>query len=155
VPAPPGSAGGGFFRGPRARVYRIAAPEAEFVISFAIEPERDQLPIRLSGRIEAVEFGANTTVTGLVEDEEKGTRLNRILASAVLATVRSKLQGQPINVPLSAVRLPGFALASVSPLDPSGWIRVILNRTGGPLSRRRPAPGHRGGDRSGQGARFC
>ena len=42
---------------------------------------------------------------------------------------RSKVQGQPIDVPLSNLQLHGFAIREVSPLDPTGWIRVSLVRT--------------------------
>jgi hypothetical protein len=131
VPAPKQLPGlGRLLRGPAYRVYRIAAPQAEFVISLKVEPARGELPIRLAGRLESVDFGANATVTGLGEDEEKGTPLGRLLAAGVLGTLQNRLQGQPINVPLSAVRLPGFALNSVTPLDPSGWVRITLTKTG-------------------------
>ena len=53
----------------------------------------------------------------------------------MLGAIRSRLQGQPIDVPLSNLPLRGFALQSVSPLDPSGWIRVNLVRVAnGPLA---------------------
>ena len=127
VPAPERVSGIGLF-GQRPKVYRIAAQEAEFVVSFQIEPQRGELPIRLAGRVEEVDFGSDVTVTPLTADEEGGAPLNRLATAAVLAGVRTKIQGQPIDVPLSAVRLPNFVLGSVSPLDPSGWLRVVLSR---------------------------
>ena len=50
------------------------------------------------------------------------------IAKCRLDGLKTKLQGQPIDIPLSNLQLRGFAIQSVSPLDPSGWIRVNLVR---------------------------
>ncbi len=37
---------------------------------------------------------------------------------------------QPIDLALENLKLPGFNIRSISPLDPSGWVRVGLDRDG-------------------------
>jgi len=128
VPAPPTAARGGA-AGPPARVYRISSPAAEFVISFKVEAQPAGAPLRLTGRIEDMNPGLNAKVYAINEDENQPTALPAFPATIVLGVFRSKLRGQPIDVPLNNAQLRGFAIRSVSPLDPSGWIRVNLVRT--------------------------
>jgi hypothetical protein len=128
VPAPPQAARGGV-AGPPARVFRISSPNAEFAVSFKVEPRTDKEPLRLTGRIEGFDPGPQARVYSLNDDESKPTALTPIATVFVLGIMRSKLQGQPIDVPLSNLQLRGFTITSVSPLDPSGWIRVNLART--------------------------
>jgi hypothetical protein len=129
IPAPPQAARGGGLTGPRARVYRISSPRAEFVISFKVAPEAEKQPVRLSGRIEEVELPPGSRVYAINEDESKAQPLNAFTATFVMGLFRSRVQGQPIDVPLSNLQLRGFAIREVSPLDPTGWIRVQLVRT--------------------------
>lgn len=128
VPAPPTAARGGLF-GPAAQVYRITAPTAEFAISFKVTSETEKSPIRLSGRIEGFDPGPDAKVLALDEDETKATPLTKFAGNVVLGVMRTKMQGQPVDFPLSNVQLRGFAIREVSPLDPTGWIRVNLLRT--------------------------
>ena len=44
----------------------------------------------------------------------------------VLNILANRMKGQTIDTPLAGLNLPGFELASVSPIDPTGWVRVIL-----------------------------
>ncbi len=113
----------------RQKVLRLSAPQAEFAISFKVEPQTAKEPLRLTGRIESFDPGPNAKVYAINEDETKATPLNAFASIFVLGGLRTKLQGQPIDVPLSNLQLRGFAITSVSPLDPSGWIRVNLVRT--------------------------
>ena len=46
-----------------------------------------------------------------------------------MGALGTKIRSQNIDVALSQLKLPGFAIQSISPLDPSGWIRVNLIRT--------------------------
>ena len=39
-----------------------------------------------------------------------------------------KLQGQKINTSVPLDQLQGFVVASISELDPTGWMRVVLQR---------------------------
>lgn len=128
VPAPPQAARGGLF-GPPAQVYRIEAPRAEVVISFKVTPDTQNTPVRLSGRIEAFDPGPNARVVSVNEDESKAQPLTAFTSTFVLNFFKTKIQGQPIDIPLSNLQLRGFAIRQVSSLDPSGWIRVNLVRT--------------------------
>jgi hypothetical protein len=128
VPAPKQAVGGGL-AGPPARVYRITAPNAEFVISFKVEGQTEKAPLRLSGRVEAFDPGPGARVYAVNEDESKAQALNAFTSQIVLGVFRSRVAGQPVDIPLSNLQLRGFAIRSVSPLDPTGWIRVDLDRT--------------------------
>lgn len=128
VPVPPEMRRGGLF-GPPAQVYRIASPQAEFVISFQVTAATQTEPVRLAGRIEGFEPGPGAKVLSINDDENKATTLTPLATVAVMTGVRSKLQGRPIDVPLSNLKLQGFAIREVTPLEPSGWIRVNLVRT--------------------------
>jgi hypothetical protein len=128
VPAPPQAAKGGL-AGPPARVYRISAPEAEFSIAFKVEPQTEKTPVRLTGRIVDFSPGPGAKVFAINEDEAQAAPLTAFTSAFVLNIFGNKLKGQPIDVPLSNLQLRGFAISSVSPLDPSGWIRVNLVRT--------------------------
>ncbi|MBX6312738.1 MAG: hypothetical protein IRY99_07460 [Isosphaeraceae bacterium] len=125
VPAPPAAARGGLF-GPAARIYRLTAPNAEFVLSYTFYPAKGQLPIRLSGRIEEFDPGPGAQVYAIDESEEKAVPLTAFTRTIVLNTFGNRLKGQPIDIPLSQIRLPNLELTSISPLDPSGWIRIIM-----------------------------
>ncbi len=127
-PAPPQMAKGGV-AGPPARVLRIVSPQAEFSISFRVGRKSESEPLRLTGRIEGFDAGPSGRVYAINEDENQATALNAFAGRFVLVGFGSRLQGQPIDIPLSDAQLRGFAIQSVSPLDPSGWIRVNLART--------------------------
>jgi hypothetical protein len=125
VPAPPAAARGGI-AGPPAQVYRITAPQAEFVISFQVTPESQKQPIRLAGRLEGFDPGPGARVYAINQDETKAAPLTAFTSTIVLGVIRSRLMGQPIDLPLSELKLGRYAIRAVSPLDPSGWIRVVL-----------------------------
>jgi hypothetical protein len=129
VPAPAQAARGGLF-GPAARIYRLEAPNAEFDISFKVVLSETGVPVRLTGRIEDFDPGPGAGVFAIDQDEEKAARLNAFTSTIVLNAFRTKLRGQPIDVPFGKVNLPNFSIASVSGLDPSGWMRIVLARTG-------------------------
>lgn len=128
VPAPPQAAKGGL-AGPPARVYRISSPQAEFVVSFKVEPPSDGRQGRLTGRVEGFDAGPGAKVSALNEDENKPAPLTAFTSAFVLGILRTKIQGQPIDAPLNDPNLRGFAIQQVSPLDPSGWMRVVLTPT--------------------------
>ncbi len=141
LPAPPAMAKGGV-AGPPARVLRIVSPQAEFSISFRVARNSDDEPLRVKARIESFDAGPRGRVFAINEDENQATPMNAFAGNFVLVGFRSKLQGQPIDIPLSNLPLRGFALRSVSPLDPSGWIRVTLVRTSdSPAAGVVPPPG--------------
>jgi hypothetical protein len=126
VPAPRTTAGGA--TGPPAKVYRLTSPLLELSITFKIEPPSATEPLRLTGRIVGFDPGSAGRIYALQDDDSKPQQLTAFTSALVFGVMRAKLQGIPLNVPLRKVDVPGFALRSVSPLDPSGWIRVVLDR---------------------------
>jgi hypothetical protein len=126
VPTQVGRGGGAI---PPSKVLRVVSPQAEFQIAFKVEPKTAKQPLRLTGRVVGFDPGPNTKVYAINEDESKPAQVNVFASIFVLGGLRVKLQGQPVDVPLSNVQLRGFDIRSVSPLDPSGWIRVNLVRT--------------------------
>lgn len=128
VPVPPEMTRGGLF-GPPAQVYRISSPQAEFVISFKVTSQTENAPVRLTGKLESFEPGPGAKIYTINDDENKATQLSPLASVAVMSGVRNKLQGRPIDLPLSNLKLQGFAIQEVTPLEPSGWIRVNLVRT--------------------------
>jgi hypothetical protein len=131
VPVPPRKSGLGALAGPPAKVYRIRAKRAEFVISVQLTPDAQTNSVRLAGKIESFDPGTNpnTKVYALNDDESKPQELTIFSAAPVLGFLRTRIEGRPIEVPLSNLQLRGFAIREVSKLDPSGWIRVQLVRT--------------------------
>lgn len=125
VPAPESAAKGGIL-GPPAKVYRIEAPEGEFAVSFQVLPAGAGQPARLTGKIEGFDPGPRARVLAINDDETKAVPLSAFGTAPVLAVFASKLRGMPIDVPLADLNIPGFVLTSVSPVDPTGWIRVVL-----------------------------
>jgi hypothetical protein len=128
VPAPPQAARGGM-AGPPAHVYRITSPRAEVALSFKLTPAAQTNPVRLSGKIEEFDPGPGSKVYAINEDETKAQPLTNFTSAFVLGILRSRVQGQLVDVPLSNLQLQGFAIREVSPLDPTGWIRAQLVRT--------------------------
>lgn len=125
VPAPPSAAKGGL-SGPPAKVYRMTAPDAEFAISFQVTPATGDVPIKLAGRIEGFDAGPGAEVLAINDDESKAVPLTAFTRTLVLNVFGSRLKGRPIDAPLGDLNFPGFTLTSVSPVDPTGWIRVVL-----------------------------
>ena len=111
-------------------MYRLTSPLAEVSITFKIEPQSATQPLRLTGRIVGFDQGPDARIFAVRDDEAKAEQLTRFTSTIIFGVMRAKLVGQPIDVPLRKLDIPGFTLRSVSPLDPSGWIRVILDRTG-------------------------
>jgi hypothetical protein len=128
VPAPP-QAARGFLGGPPATIYRFSSPDAEIAISFKFTPASGNAPAHLSGRIEDVDLGPRATVEAINDDESKAADIQGFGRGALLLGFATKLRGQPIDLPLSNLNIPRFAITDVSPLDPSGWARVVLQRT--------------------------
>jgi hypothetical protein len=129
VPAPANAAKGGI-AGPPAQIYRMIAPNAEFSISFTVAPAQAGQPMTLHGRIENFDPGPGSQVFAINDDEAKAAELTKLAASFIGVALNVQLKGKPIDVPMSNVKLQGFAIDSVSNLDPSGWMRVVLHPTG-------------------------
>jgi hypothetical protein len=128
VPAPPAAARGGI-AGPPARIYRIEAPAAEFALTIRLEPGANGGPPRLTARVASFDPGPGAKLLAINEDESNPTEINAFTTALVLGVIRTRVQGRPIDLALDAASVPGFTLRSVSDLDPSGWMRLVLQKT--------------------------
>lgn len=126
VSAPPQAAQGGL-AGPPARFYRLEAPHAEIAVSFQVKASPGNPP-RLEGRVASFDPGPGAKLYAINEDPANATQVGSIPSALILGVLRSRMQGRPIDVSLDAAHLPGYQLRSVSPLDPSGWIRAVLQK---------------------------
>jgi hypothetical protein len=138
VPALPGAERGGLLM-PASRVIRFLIPTAEFVLSYKVPAEGSGPPTELDAKVEDFIPSAGTKVQTLFDDESKPTTMGPFQANIALAGFKLKLQQSPIKVPLTSLNIPGFSLSKISPLDPSGWMRVVLMPNGTPI-RLGPAP---------------
>jgi hypothetical protein len=128
VSAPPAAAQGGI-TGPPARVYRIASPAAEFALSIQLEPGANGGPPKLTARVAGFDPGPDATLLAINQDEANPTRVNVFNTALILGVIRARVQGRPIDLTLDAASIPGFTLQSVSDLDPTGWMRLVLRKS--------------------------
>jgi hypothetical protein len=125
VPAPEQAARGGL-TGPPARVYRVQSPQAEVSLAIVREPVAPGDPERFVAQIVGIDAGPGLQVLAINEDEAQAVPLNMIQARVVLAAMSGSASGQKIPLPLNSLPLSNFVINSVSKLDPTGWIRVVL-----------------------------
>jgi hypothetical protein len=125
VPAPEGEARGGLV-GAAAKIYRIKMPLAEVALSYQVDTPLKALHIR--AKVEDFIPGTNAEVLAITDDETKAVPLSRFSAALVLGAMGGRLRAQPIEYTLDQSKLPGVSIRSVSPLDPSGWLRLTLDR---------------------------
>jgi len=128
VPAPDKSSQAGSMIGVPARILRVQFPQLEVAFSHQLE-EPAPGSHRIRAKVE--DFAPSTTTQVLVinDDESKAAPLNRFSGALVISSIGARLRNQPIVANLDNVNLRGFAIQSISPLDPSGWLRVSLART--------------------------
>jgi hypothetical protein len=125
VPAPEGEANGGLVGAP-ARIYRIKIPLAEVALSYKVDTPPKALHIH--AKVEEFSPGIDAQVLAINGDESKATPLSRFSAAIVLTALGARIRSQPIEFTLDQSTLPGFSVRSISPLDPSGWLRLTLDR---------------------------
>jgi hypothetical protein len=126
VPAPESEANGGMV-GAAAKIYRIKIPQLELAFAYKVDSAPPG-PLQIHASVADFNPGTNAEVLAITNDETKGTPLSRFTGALIVSTLGAKLRSQPINVSLDQVNLPGFSVRSISPLDPSGWVRVALER---------------------------
>lgn len=126
VPAPPAAARGGALTGPPARVYRIKAKQAEFAIAFELRPALGAEPPHIVGKVMGFDPGANVQVLAINEDEEQAVSLNALTARIIASAFGSKITGLPFDAPIDTLANAPVDLVSASPLDPTGWMRLVL-----------------------------
>jgi hypothetical protein len=128
VPAPEGEARGGLVGAP-AKIYRIKIPLAEVAISYQVESVAPK-PIQIHAKVQDLNPGSNAEVLAIADDETKATSLSRFSTGIVMGGILARLRAIPIDVSLEQLKLPGFSIRSISPVDASGWLRVGLEQTG-------------------------
>lgn len=126
VPAP-SQQGPALLGGPRARVYRLECPRAEFVLAVRFEPATSANPARFAGEVVSFDPGASARILAIEEDESKAAALSPFSGALVLGVARARVQGQALTVPLDRMNVPGLRIRSVTPLRPSGWMRLVLD----------------------------
>ncbi|MHB1561994.1 MAG: hypothetical protein ACYC61_31485, partial [Isosphaeraceae bacterium] len=125
VPAP-GEQGGGLLGVP-ARVLRIKSPLVEVALSYQLDPSTPGA-LRLKGKIQEFNAGTQSEVIAINDDENQGKPLTRFQSAIVASALGTKIRTQQINLDLDTLKIPGFKIQSVSPLDPTGWARINLVR---------------------------
>ena len=126
VPAPENQEKGGFVGAP-AKIYRIKVPLAEISISYKIDASKPG-SLHVQGKVEDFNPGTDSQVMAIADDETKATALSRFSTAFVIGAVGGQIRQQAIDTTLDDVKLPGFLIRSISPLDPSGWVQVKLDR---------------------------
>jgi hypothetical protein len=127
VPAPSREARGGPL-GPAAQIYRITIPSAEIALSYHVDVMTDS-SLRVRGKVEELTPGPNVQVWAIDRDETKPVSLSRFSAAATVTAMIARVHTlPPIDRVIDQSKLPGFTIRSVSPLDPSGWLRLSLVR---------------------------
>jgi hypothetical protein len=87
--------------------------------------------LQLRGKIEGFNPGTGGEVLAITDDENQATPLNRFRSAIVMTALGTRMRSQNIDINLDQFALKGFAIRSVSALDPSGWARINLVRAGG------------------------
>jgi hypothetical protein len=128
APAPDPRSQAGSVLGVPAKVLRLKIPQLESAVSYQVDSPTPFSHL-VKGKIEEFNPSTNSQVQAINDDESKAQTLNRFSGALVLTTLATKIRQQPINASLDDLKLPGFAIQSISPLDPSGWMRVSLVRT--------------------------
>jgi hypothetical protein len=126
APAPESEAKGGIV-GAAAKIYRIKIPQLELSVAYKVDAVPGA-PLQLHANVADFSPGTNGEVLAITDDESKAVPLSRFAAAIVMTGLGGKLRSQPINASLDQVKLPGFTVRGISPLDPSGWIRLALDR---------------------------
>lgn len=126
VPAPPQAVRGGALTGPPAQVYRLKAARAEFTLAVHLEPAAAGQPPRLVGQVVGFDGGPNVQILAINESEEAARPLNALTSRVVAVAFGNQLAGLPLNLPLDRLATGQVALVDASPLDPSGWMRLVF-----------------------------
>jgi hypothetical protein len=139
APAPDPQAGGNLLGVP-AKVLRLKAPLVEVALSYELDTSTPG-SLRLKGKIQEFNPGTTGEVIAINDDENHGQPLTRFQSAIVMSALGTRVRSQNIDVNLDQLNLPGFAIRSVSPLDPSGWARINLVRVAPttPLRQTEPA----------------
>jgi hypothetical protein len=128
VPVPPQLASSPL-AGAKAKIYRLQARTAEFVFEIKPVTEPDGT-IRMTGGLKEFTPEPGSRVLAINEDEAKALPLDPFRATFVYQGFAQAIRAKPLNAPLENLKLKGYKITSVSDLDPSGWLRIVLTPTG-------------------------
>jgi hypothetical protein len=128
IPAPDKSTQAGAVIGVPARIVRIKMPQLEAALSYQLESPTLGSH-RIKAKLEVLSPSPSSEVQAILNDEAKPVTVTRFSKAAVITALVARARSQPITVNLDKLNLRGFAVQSISPLDPSGWLRVNLART--------------------------
>ena len=126
VPAPENQEKGGFVGAP-AKVYRLKVPLAEIALSYKLDLSKPGT-LGVQAKVEEFNPGPDGQVIAIADDESKGTALSRFSAAIILGAFGGQLRQRSIDTTLDQLKVPGVIVRSISPMDPSGWVRVTMER---------------------------
>lgn len=139
VPAPDPKVQAGAVIGVPARILQIKIPHLEVSLSYTVDSSDPGSP-RVKASIAEFAPSPASTVMAIENDPAKAKPLTRFSGAIVISALAARLRGLPISADLDKLKLRGYAVRSVSQLDPSGWVRVTLARTGEPVQVVNAAP---------------
>jgi hypothetical protein len=143
VPAPPGAERGSFLQAPT-RVYRFIVPTMEFVLTYKVIADGSAPPKEVEVQFLTATFSDKRKVQSFFDDESKPRTMPPGLDNVPLAlfrnTLKRKQEEHPIRMPLSQLKLKGFALTELTELDASGWVRAVLVPNAQPIDLRPKPP---------------
>ena len=119
VPAPDPKSQAGSVIGVPAKILRIQMPRLEVALSYQVE-ESTPGSHRVRAKIEDFTPSPDSHVLAINDDESKATALNRFSGALVIRLWPHRLRSLPIVANLDHLNLRGFAIQSITPLDPSG-----------------------------------
>jgi hypothetical protein len=126
--SPPGQQSGGAMLGVPARVLRFKAPLVEVALSYQLDQSTPG-SLQLKAKIQEFNPGTRGEVLAINDDGNQAKPLTRFRSAIVMTALVARMRGQNIDINIDQLKLPGFAIRSISPLDPSGWARINLVRT--------------------------
>src|SRR5262245_17062558 len=140
APAPDQQSGGAMLGVP-AKVLRFKAPLVEVALSYQLDQSTPG-SLQLKGKIQAFNPGTRGEVLAIDDDETQAKPLTLFRSAIAMTALGAQMRSQNIDINLDQLQVPGFAIRSASPPDPSGWARINLVRTGGtPLQQTHPGAG--------------
>ncbi len=128
------------FAGAKAKIYRLDAKTAEFV--FEIKPvNQPDGTIRLTGNLKELNTSPGSRVLAINDDEAKALPLDPFRSVLIYQGFANAIKAKPLDLPVQNLKLRGYAITSISDLDPTGWMRIVLTPTGErPLGPGTPPP---------------
>jgi hypothetical protein len=110
---------------PGARAYQIISPRVEVVAEVQVIPAQagENYP-RVKGRFVEFDPGREFKAFELGKGEPKP--VNPIQSRLLVAGLSAGMEQQTIDFPITKAPIPGVALSYATPLDASGWMRLLL-----------------------------